>query len=58
MIFRHIEHDYADIFLVQVFGTGKVTVDSYTLDPKNVVVKLFSDIEQGKIAEPPPSSLK
>ena len=45
-------------FLMQVLGIGKVMVDLYTLGPKNVVVKLFSDIKQENIAEPPLSSSK
>ena len=58
MISRHIEQVYAGICHVQVLGTGKVAVDSYTLGPENVVIKLFSDTKQEKMAEPPLSSLK
>ena len=56
MIFRRIEQVYVGICHVQVFETNMVTVDSYALDPRNVVIKLFSDVKQGKIAEPPLSS--
>jgi hypothetical protein len=58
MIFRPIEQVYAGICHVQVLENNMVAVDSYTLDTKNVVIKLFSDTKQEKIAEPPLSSSK
>ena len=58
MIFRRIEQVYAGICHVQVLETNMVAVDSYTLGPKNVVVKLFSDTKREKIVGPPLSSSK
>ena len=58
MIFRRIEQVYAGTCRVQVLETSMVAVESYTLGPKNVVVKLFSDTKREKIAEPPLSSSK
>ena len=53
MIFRRIEQVYAGICRVQVLETSKVAVDSYTLGPKNVVVKLFSNTKREKDCRAP-----
>ena len=58
MVFRRIEQVYVGICHVQVFETNMVMAVSTHLIPKNVVIKLFSDIKQGKIAELPLSSSK
>ena len=58
VIFRSIEQVYAGICHVQVLEANMVTVDSCALDPKNVVIKLFSDTKQEKMAEPPLISSK